>query len=173
MCVCVWKPRERRNCSVFSFFWVLLSPLFFLFLCYLCLLTYCIYILFLFCFCHCNLYQQSRCLNNANPFFIQSRVQFFYPHHNCLLPQRNSWELGDKAQTRCVWWWSQTRIQRAIIQQSHTPRCTIIYSNGTLWRTLRGLSQLCSLHFTKKNFFGSDYVAFFSPINDINSTACW
>lgn len=74
--LCVCKPRELKNCSVFFFLWVpLFSPLFFLFLCYLCLLTYCIYILFLF-FCHCNLYQQSRCLNNANPFFIQSRVQF-------------------------------------------------------------------------------------------------
>lgn len=99
--------------------------------CYLCLLTYCIYKVspprfFFFSFpsfCHCNLYQQSRCLNNAKPpFFIQSHVQFFYPRrHNCLSPQRNSWELGDKkAQTHFVWWWCQTRIQRAITQQSHT-----------------------------------------------------
>lgn len=76
---CAWKPRELRNRSVFSFLSLsssFFSPLlFFLFLCYLCLLTYCIYKVSLF-FCHCNLYQQSRCLNNANPFFIQSHVQF-------------------------------------------------------------------------------------------------
>lgn len=45
--LCACKPRELRNCSVFflslSFSF---SPLFFLFLRYLCLLTYCIYILF-------------------------------------------------------------------------------------------------------------------------------
>lgn len=74
---CAWKPRELRNCSVFflslssSFFPSVLSfPMLFMpaYILYLYTLS--------FFFCHCNLYQQSRCLNNANPFFIQSHVQF-------------------------------------------------------------------------------------------------
>lgn len=73
---CAWKPRELRNCSVFSFFEFLFFPLcsFFSYVIYACLHTVSIYSFFFFC--HCNLYQQSRCLNNANPFFIQSHVQF-------------------------------------------------------------------------------------------------
>lgn len=103
---CVCKPRGRRNCSLFFSFFsslVFFSRPSFLFLFFMPAYMLYLYTMF-FHFCHCNLYQQSRCLNNANPFFIQSRVQFFYPHHNCLLPQRNSWELGDKAQTHSVWW---------------------------------------------------------------------
>lgn len=77
---CAWKPREVRNCSVFFFlrvssfpprsvlsFPTLFMPAYILYLYTLSFLSF---------FCHCNLYQQSRCLNNANPFFIQSRVQF-------------------------------------------------------------------------------------------------
>jgi hypothetical protein len=69
-----------------------------------------LFLWFFFIFCHCNLYQQSRCLNNANPFFIQSRVQFFLPsHRNCLSPQRNSWELGDtKHKPGLFRWWSRS-----------------------------------------------------------------
>ena len=159
VCVCVCKPkRTKKLLCVFLSLWVplFLPPLcsFFLsfFSCYLCLLTYCIYILFLFFFfCHCNLYQQSRCLNNANPFFIQSRVQFSTLTTIVYCHRGIHGKLGDKAQTHSVWWWSQTRIQRAIIQQSHTPRCTIILQQ---WHALKdsrrweGPSQLCSLHFS-------------------------
>lgn len=73
---CVLKPRELRNCSVFLFLCV---PPFFLSVLSFPVLFMPAYILYLYSlsfFCHCNLYQQSRCLNNANPFFIQSRVQF-------------------------------------------------------------------------------------------------
>lgn len=75
---CAWKPSED-SLSVFSFLFSstssFFSPLwFFLFLhvIYACLHTVSIKSLPLVffpppSFCHCNLYQQSRCLNNANP----------------------------------------------------------------------------------------------------------
>lgn len=71
---------------------------------YACLHTVSIYSFCFFFFCHCNLYQQSRCLNNANPFFIQSRVQFSTLTTIVYCHRGIHGKLGDKAQTHSVWW---------------------------------------------------------------------
>lgn len=79
--LCVETKRSEELLCAFSFFEFLFFPLcsLFSYVIYACLHTVSIDS-FLFSFClffrHCNLYQQSRCLNNANPFFIQSHVQF-------------------------------------------------------------------------------------------------
>lgn len=135
------------------------------------------YILYLYTllFSHCNLYQQSRCLNNANPFFIQSHVQFSTLTTIVCCHRGIHGNLGTKAQTHFVWWWSQTRIQRAITQQSHTPRCTRILQR---WHALKDSRRWevclscahCTLVFTETLcLFCSDYVAFFFSFNWSNN----
>lgn len=115
--------RELRNCSVIFFLCVSLPPLFFLFLClFYCLLTYCIYILFLF-FCHCNLYQQSKCLNNANPFFIQSHVQFCSLATIVRCHRGIHGNLGTKHNPTLFSGEDRLELKRAISQQHNTIQC--------------------------------------------------
>lgn len=128
---------------------------------YLCLLTRCIDIFSFLHFCHCNLYQQSRCLNNAKTHsFIQSRVQYFLPVTTIVYcHKRNSWETlrGDrqaqkqnkknslstlfgglkkkKKRTKKARLW----IQRAIIQQSHSSG--VHAGQQRLWRTVHPVSR--------------------------------
>lgn len=164
--LCVETKRTKKLLCVFlSLCFSFFNPILFSYVIYACLHTVSIYSFFFFC--HCNLYQQSRCLNNANPFFIQSLVQFSTLTTIVYCHRGIHGNLGDKAQTHSVWWWSQTRIQRAIIQQSHTPRCTIILQQ---WHALKDSRRWeaylscahCTLVFTETLcLFCSDYVAFF------------
>lgn len=101
--LCVETKRSEELLCAFSFFEflffppsVLYFPMLFMPACILYLYTLSFFFLSFFFLGHCNLYQQSRCLNNANPFFIQSHVQFstlttiVYRHRGIL------WNLGTK-----------------------------------------------------------------------------
>lgn len=132
-CVCARAEtkRTKKLLFFFSFCSSFFPPvLFFSFpICYLCLLTYCIYIFFfLFFFFSATVIFTSSldALTMQTHSFIQSRVQFSTLATIVCCHRGIRENLGDKAQTHSVWWWNQTRIQRAIIQQSHTPQCTIM-----------------------------------------------
>lgn len=128
-------------------------------------------------FCHCNPYQQSRCLNNASPFSSFNHMYSFLPFTTVVCCHRGIHEnFGDKAQTRSVRCWSQTRIQRAITQQSHTPRCTIMLRQCHALRKAVGADWLlhacCTLALKEiGSFFFPQLCSFFFQLgNDFDST---
>lgn len=142
--------------------------------CYLCLLTYCIYnvspprFFFSPSFCHCNLYQQSRCLNNANPPSRHPAPHSSFNHMYSFSTLAATivcrhrgihGNLGTKSTNPLclvVMPDSNTKSHNSTITQkpTHTHTHNPMYYNTTAmarfegqWRRLRGPSQLCSLHF--------------------------
>lgn len=135
--------------------------------CYLCLLTYCIYNVspprsFIYPpSCHCNLYQQSRCLNNASKppstllshsssnhlYSFSTRAATIVSRH-----RRIRGKLGDKKHKNplCLVVMPDSNTKSHNSKVTRTP---MYYKTAAVarfegqWRRLRGPSRLCSLHF--------------------------
>lgn len=136
------------------------------FLGYLCLLTRCISIYFFLHFCHCNLYQQSRCLNNAKPILSFNHMySFFYPSPQLSIATKEfmgNFEGGWQAQkklTRNSFWRFKRKRERKKSQteniNSHNSTITQPRSSRETFVTLKdGRPSVLQ-------FFCSRYVAFF------------
>lgn len=115
--------------------------------------TLSLYIFFLH-FCHCNLYQQSRCLNNAKPILTFNHVySFFYPSpqlsiatkgiHGKLWGGTDKHKKEQKKKSTLFGGLkkkkARLRTQRAITQQSHGPG--VHARQEWLWRTVDPVSR--------------------------------